>query len=161
MEVNGYEIKPNADLRNADLSGADLSGADLRYAGLREADLSGADLSGAVLPDFQVCPEEGSFIAYKKLSDGVVARVLIPVGAARTSSLVSRKCRASMVRVLDMEDASGIAITGPVAQWKTATYPLYYEPGKTVVADSFDPDIRIDCSHGIHFFMTRKEAKEW
>ena len=62
--VNGFLIKPFADLwgadlsgamlrwaklQNANLSGADLSGADLWKADLSGADLSGADLSGADL----------------------------------------------------------------------------------------------------------------
>jgi hypothetical protein len=54
MNVNGYVIKPKADLRGADLREADLRGADLRWADLRganlwEADLRGADLRGADL----------------------------------------------------------------------------------------------------------------
>ncbi len=47
MEVNGYTIKPEADLRGADLRGAELSKADLRGAILFRADLRGADLFGA------------------------------------------------------------------------------------------------------------------
>ena len=47
--VNGFLIKPFADLWGADLSGADLSGAMLRWAKLQNANLSGADLSGADL----------------------------------------------------------------------------------------------------------------
>ena len=42
MNINGYEIKPGADL-----SGANLSGANLRYANLEGADLVGANLDGA------------------------------------------------------------------------------------------------------------------
>jgi hypothetical protein len=49
MEVNGYEIKPNADLRGADLRGADLREADLREAALWGANLRGADLREADL----------------------------------------------------------------------------------------------------------------
>ena len=49
MNVNGYEIKPSADLRSADLRGANLLGADLEGANLRGADLEGADLEGADL----------------------------------------------------------------------------------------------------------------
>jgi len=30
-----------------------------------------------------------------------------------------------------------------------------------VKPDSFDPDPRVECSHGIHFFMTRKEAEAY
>jgi hypothetical protein len=62
--VNGYEIKPKANLCGANFRGADLRraslyeanlswanlrGADLRRANLREADLRGANLRGANL----------------------------------------------------------------------------------------------------------------
>jgi uncharacterized protein YjbI with pentapeptide repeats len=36
MNVNGYEIEPDADLENADLEGADLSNANLRAATLKK-----------------------------------------------------------------------------------------------------------------------------
>ena len=56
MVVNGYEIKPGADLRGADLEKADLEGADLRKANLRganlyRANLQDANLEGADLQD--------------------------------------------------------------------------------------------------------------
>ena len=47
--VNGYEIKPGANLRYADLRGADLGRADLRGADLGRADLRGVDLRDAYL----------------------------------------------------------------------------------------------------------------
>ena len=37
MKINGYEIKPHANLYGAYLNGADLRGADLRGADLRGA----------------------------------------------------------------------------------------------------------------------------
>ena len=54
MIINGYEIKPGADLRGADLRWTNLrwtnlSGADLRGANLSGADLRGANLLGASL----------------------------------------------------------------------------------------------------------------
>ncbi len=59
MQINGYEIKPSANLRGANLHGSDLrgatlcdakiSGATLRGANLYGADLRGADLSAADL----------------------------------------------------------------------------------------------------------------
>ena len=49
MKVNGYEIKPGANLYSASLSGANLSSADLRDANLRDANLRYADLEGADL----------------------------------------------------------------------------------------------------------------
>ena len=49
MIVNGYEIKPLANLFKANLSGADLRNADLSAADLFKADLIRANLSGANL----------------------------------------------------------------------------------------------------------------
>ena len=47
--INGYEIKPYADLQDADLQDAYLQYADLQGANLRRADLQGADLRRADL----------------------------------------------------------------------------------------------------------------
>jgi len=49
MEVNGYEIKPGANLRYADLSYADLRDTNLQGADLRRADLSYVNLQGTNL----------------------------------------------------------------------------------------------------------------
>ena len=49
MRVNGYEIRPFANLSRANLSGAKLSRADLSGANLFGANLSRADLFGANL----------------------------------------------------------------------------------------------------------------
>ena len=54
MKINGYEIRPGADLEGADLEGAnlryvDLKGAILKDANLKYANLEGADLKGANL----------------------------------------------------------------------------------------------------------------
>ena len=144
-----------ADLRSANLEGAalrsaNLVGANLRSANLVGANLEGADLQGANLPDFQIVPTEGSFIAYKKVSFGVI-KIEIPADAKRTSTLVGRKCRASHVKVLE---GSGFSCT-------YTENPIKYETGSTVYADSFNDDIRVECTNGIHFFMTEKEADEW
>jgi uncharacterized protein YjbI with pentapeptide repeats len=49
MKINGYEIKPSANLEGAKLEGANLEGADLRGAKLRDANLEGADVTGTIL----------------------------------------------------------------------------------------------------------------
>ena len=156
MLINGseYVIEPGADLRGANLRGANLWGVDLRGVDLRGADLRGVDLRGADLRDaklspFLIVPEEGSFIAFKKVDTGVI-KIMIPDDAKRTSTLVGRKCRASHILVLE---GSG----------KSQTYTqntLEYKEGEIVIADSYDDDIRVECTNGIHFFMTRKEAEE-
>ena len=65
MEINGYQIAPNAGLREANLCGADLYRADLRgadlcgaylyVANLRGANLRGANLHGANLRGANLC----------------------------------------------------------------------------------------------------------
>jgi hypothetical protein len=152
-----------ADLRGANLTGAFLTraalrGANLTGAFLTRADLRGANLTGASLPHFQLCPQEGAFVAYKALADKSVAKLLIPDTAARTSSLVGRKCRAEFVEVLEIIGKDG----NPVPQAAGRYDPqLIYVTGQTVHPDSYDPDVRLECTHGIHFFMTREEAKEY
>ena len=154
-----------ANLSRADLSGVDLSEANLSRANLSGVDLSGANLSGAnlymaeiegaTLPHYQICPERGAFDAWKcvecaETNQRMAIRVRIPAKAKRTSSLIGRKCRASEVKVLEGHGRS-----------PTAAYTLEYKKGEVVKADKFDPDPKVECTHGIHFFMTKKEAEEW
>ena len=49
MNINGYEIKPGANLKNANLKDAYLVGANLENANLEGANLKGASLVGAYL----------------------------------------------------------------------------------------------------------------
>jgi hypothetical protein len=162
-DLSGADLRV-ANLRGANLSGADLSGADLRVANLRGADLSGADLRGANLSgadlrganlrgsdmsSFVIVPA-GALEVYKKTSAGVVT-LLIPRSAARVNAYGSRKCRAEYALVLDAPE-------GAVSKHDNHTK---YVVGETVYPDSYDPDPRIECSHGIHFFLTRTEAENW
>ena len=149
-DLRGADLR-GADLQDANLRGSDLRGADLRGADLRGAYLRGSDLRGANLPHFQICPETGSFDAWKRVTNtagGTVIKIRIPAKAKRTSSLTGRKCRAEFVKVLK-GNGNG-KYDGTV-----------YTEGETVKADSFDPDIRVECTHGIHFYMTKKEAEEY
>ena len=151
----------SANLRSANLSGADLSGANLCGANLSGADLSGANLSGAECDHYTAffaltCPEEGAFIAWKKVK-GYVVKLRIPEDAKR-SSATSRKCRCSHAVVLGIQnlDGSRADIDSVVNEdyYVKATYTV----GETVHADSWDEDRWNECSHGIHFFITRDEA---
>ena len=148
--LKGADLE-GADLVIANLKGANLKGANLKGANLKGADLRGANLEGADLPNFLICPQEGSFVAYKKTTKGVI-KVLIPRDAQRTNSLAGRKCRTDKVVVMGGEGVGG---TGP-------NYPcIIYNEGDTIVCPDYDPDIRVECTKGIHFFMTEKEAREW
>ena len=148
-----------ADLREANLTGAYLTGADLREADLKGANLTGAYLTGAYLtgadlPDFQIVPEEGAFVGWKMVRGGFVLKLEIPRRAWRTSSLVGRKCRAGAVKVLAAMNTNLKEFGGIYDNTK-------YRIGSLVYADAFDYDPRIECTGGIHFFMTRKEAEQY
>ena len=167
----------DANLRGADLRGADLRGADLRGANLRGADLRGADLRGADLCDANLrdakagertamyhlaCPEEGTFIGFKKCQsyegEVVLVKLEIPEDAKR-SSATTRKCRCSKAKV--------ISITGIKSgkdyevAFSQRDKRFVYRVGETVVPDSFDEDRWNECSNGIHFFITKQEAIDY
>jgi hypothetical protein len=144
--LSGADLR-GADLRGAHLLGADLLGADLRGANLLGADLRGANLSGAKgLESFCILPE-GSIIGYKKLRGGTIATLQIPHDAKRVNAYGSRKCRAEFAYVL-----SG---TGKACHDSTEYKIGLIEP------NSFNPDPRVECSNGIHFFITRQEAIDY
>jgi hypothetical protein len=138
-----------AYLGGANLGGADLGGAYLRGANLGGANLRSANLRGSDMSSFVIVPA-GALEVYKKTSAGVVT-LLIPRSAARVNAYGSRKCRAEYALVLDAPE-------GAVSQHDNHTK---YVVGETVYPDSYDPDPRIECSHGIHFFLTRTEAENW
>ena len=141
-----------ADLRAANLRAANLRGANLYGADLRAANLYGADLSGTEgLAQFQVCPEVGAFIGFKKV-DSAIITLLIPADAKRVNAYGSRKCRAEFAYVLSVENSTGGLI---------AHHGFVYPRSGLVTPDSYDPDPRVECSHGIHFFITRQEALEY
>ena len=162
-----------AKLRGADLSGADLTHANLRYAdlthaNLRYADLKTADLSCAnitnVTYDEQTaffalqCPEEGSFIGYKKAKNFIV-KLLITEDAKR-SSATTRKCRCSKAKVLSITnlDGSESKLESICSKYDKS---FIYKVGEIVEVPDFDEDRWNECSTGIHFFITRNEAVQY
>jgi hypothetical protein len=87
-------------------------------------------------------------IGWKKLSRGVICKLRIPADAKRVGGLIGRKCRAEFAVVLEGCGRS---------QYGEGTE---YRVGETVRPDSYDPNPLEECSHGIHFFITREEAEE-
>ena len=175
-EANLYQ----ANLRGADLSGADLSGADLYQANLRGADLRGANLSEANLSEANLseanlseanlrgaknlnfpiaCPEEGSFIGFKKCQDGKIVKLKIPVDALRCSA-TGRKCRCSKAKVLSITNIDGTDANVGMAISKYDRN-FIYKVGETIEVPNFNTDRWDECSTGIHFFITRQEAVDY
>jgi len=152
----------DADLYGANLRDADLYGANLRGANLRDADLRDANLYGALnIPDYvsavtNIVPE-GDIIGYKKLRGRKIAKLRIPSDAKRCNA-TGRKCRAEFAEVLSIESIDGKKNFEEGFSYRKEN-PLCYKIGEIVRPDSFDEDRWNECSHGIHFFLTRYEAE--
>ena len=148
-----------ANLSDADLSGADLSGADLRGANLRDSDLSEADLSkvkynyNTAFLSLQ-CPEEGSFVGYKKASNKIVKLLILE--DSKRSSATSRKCRCDKAKVLSIESTDGKEKFTEAKSDFDCNF--IYKVGEIVKVDNFCEDRWKECAAGIHFFITKQEA---
>jgi hypothetical protein len=138
----------NADLQNAHLRSANLLDANLLGANLLGANLEGANLIGAI-GLFPIVPEAGAFHGFKKLADDTIAEIQIPADAERVGGYIGRKCRAS----------KAIVISGQGFSKRDSQFA--YAPGQVIIPDKWDNDPRVECSHGIHFFLTRKEAEQY
>ena len=172
----------NINLNHSDLRGADLSGANLIGANLSDANLSGANLNDANLCCANLsranlrcaslrnvkcdehtafyalqCPEEGSFIGYKK-AHGYIVKLEILADAKR-SSATSRKCRCSAAKVLSITTVDGSEEVKEIASDRDSDF--IYRVGEIVRVDNFDEDRWNECSTGIHFFITRREAEQY
>ncbi len=163
-DLSGANIR-GADLRYADLRCADLSGADLRDANIRGANIRGADLRGADLSGTKNVPfiptylPDGEFIAWKKLPNGLIAKLKILEDSKRSRS-TSDKCRCDKCLVLEFQNQDGSK-----SDLKTFTNKNYsecaYTVGEIVKADSWDKNRWNECSHGIHFFIDRQSAVDY
>ena len=147
--LNGAELS-GAYLSGAYLSGAYLSGANLSWANLSGADLSGATGSELAIAMTRILPD-GDLIGWKKCNGGVLVKLRIPADAKRSSAF-GRKCRAEFADVLEVIGAD-VAVTsahGPLTE---------YIAGQRVTPDSWDDNWKNECSHGVHFYITRTESE--
>ena len=168
-----------ADLSGANLSGADLSRANLSRANLSSADLSRADLSRADLSRANLYganlsgqPEEvinrlrqkfsivsdGDLIGYKKINNHII-KLLIPKEAKRVNALSSRKCRAEYVKILSITNMDTNEEVKEVIGGHDRNFK--YTVGKVIKPDSYDDSCLVECTNGIHFFISRIEAEEY
>ena len=139
-------------LYGADLTGASLRGADLTGADLRNAKLDGANMYGSVGFYLQ-CPETGAFIGWKRVRNHIIKLQITEM--ALRSSATGRKCRCSEALVLSIDDGA----LQEVINYKFSR--TVYKVGEVVRPDRFDTCRWEECTNGIHFFITRKEAEEY
>ena len=136
-----------AYLEGANLAGANLEGANLEGANLARAYLEGAKDAEYAVAQTRILPE-GSLIGWKKLRNGVIAKLRIP-DEARRSHAFGRKCRAEFVDVIE---GNGVSQHDGVTK---------YAPGLRVTCDKWEDDWTRECAGGIHFFITRIEAERY
>ena len=151
-DLSGVDLE-DANLEDANLEDANLVRANLVRANLVRANLEDANLEDANLPYFSIVPEEGPFIGWKKVRYGVVLK--LEILGRRTSSLVGRKCRTDKALVLEAFGEN----SGDKVFYSIHNHSFTYEVGKVVEVDNFDDNIRVECTTGIHFFITRREAE--
>lgn len=149
----------NASFRNAELNYSNFPFADFTAADLESAEVNFCNWSEAkfvyaqnipkvLAAQLTRCPPAGSFIGYKKLGNGTIAKLLIPEDAERSSS-TGFKCRASYAIVLEGDGTSIHDIT------------FVYKTGEKVIPSGFDKDRWQECAPGIHFYLTREEAEAY
>ena len=120
-----------------------------------------------------ICPEEGSFVAWKKAiwkkdlnkREEVLIKLQIPAKAKRCSG-TGRKCRASAVKVLGFYDMNDNQLPDDITVRAWYRDDFIYTVGKTVKSlalgkPEFNSDRWEECSAGIHFFITKQEAKDY
>ena len=151
----------NTKLCNADFDFAsrtywtDFSGSDM--TGLSTADVDFdpdylKDVKGLHMHMF--CPEEGSFIAWKKCRDGKIVKLLIPEYAERKGNTM-HNCRASEAVVLEIYDKDGDSADEAVSRYNK---DFKYVKGEKVIAEKLDPNRFGDVS-GIYFVLSREDAE--
>jgi hypothetical protein len=161
-----------ADLSGASLTHANLKDAILACANLTDADLTNAKMDGTDMAwaqlerahgvlfyePLEIVPSDGAFVGWKKLAGDAIAKLLIPADAKRCSTMLWRKCRCSSAKVLAIYDAHGKKIK---KGFSLGDPDFEYRTGEVVHPDAFDENRWHECSNGIHFFITRKEAENY
>lgn len=173
----------NSSLENALFDGTDIHGANLKNANMRmgafrscdlgECNICGADLYASVLENANLegvvsdentkwfrlrCPEEGAFLGYKKCVNDRLVQLLIPADAKRTSSTM-RCCRCDKAKVLTIKSFDFKQEFDEA--WSLVDENFVYRKGQWVEAGNFNPDRWFDSTGGIHFWLTREEAKAY
>jgi hypothetical protein len=117
--------------------------------------LSGSDLK-KIVAITTILPE-GELIVWKKLADGLIAKLLVPEKAKRVNAIGSRKCRFEYVKTIAIFDGAKRVKEGKgIRDSKTV-----YKVGELTYPDKFNDSPLVECSNGIHAFITKQEAKDY
>ena len=154
--ILGHANLTDADLTDANLSYANLRYVDLRYADLTRVDLTGADLTDTILDEKEQCRKgivlTEPMTGYKKSNEGKIITLEIPIGA-KVFSINNYKRRTSKCKVINMQGKTELSSIHDTN--------FKYHVGDEIEIKDFDDRYNVECSTGIHFFLTRKEAKKY
>lgn len=133
-----------------DFKDSDMTGVSIYDVDFDEKNLEG--VKGLYMPIF--CPEEGSFIAWKKCREDKIVKLLIPEHAERKGN--SRNTlRASEAVVLDIYDKNGDLVNEATS---FSDKEFKYIKGETVMPKDPDKAHQGDWD-GIYFVLSRGEAE--
>ena len=153
-------------LRNVNFDAARLQSVRFENCSLRNAYFEDSNMMREVTTNHPQLPQ-GELEGWKLLCGGtgehdcypVIARLRIPRDAQRVQPVVGYKCRASFVITEELFYPEGIKGSPSVhASYDRTTV---YRVGEWTVSDRYDDNPFVQCSHGIHFFLTRKEAEDY
>lgn len=170
-----------ANLHGADLTKCDLCRADLTGANLHYTRIEGANLHDAVGLQFIPigCPDTGAFIGWKQAhmrrggevcEEHVILKLLIPEDAYRTSD-TRRECRASKVKVLEIQAIDGTVLIDENTQTDDCAVSIKHpeveyrvgqiteaQPGYLETHQRFENTRYYHHNNGIFFFINRGDA---
>jgi hypothetical protein len=92
-------------------------------------------------------------------SEGKHIVLKLEIIGKRVSSYIGRKCRTDQARVIAAYGPLGGERTGTFYSMKKSAFE--YTVGAVVEEKAYDSDPKVECTSGIHFFMTAAEAKEF
>ena len=149
-------VMRTGSFRSCDMRACNIEGADLFGAVLEHADLEGI-ISNEETKWFRLhCPEKGAFLGYKKCVNDRLVQLLIPADAIRTSATLP-SCRCNKAKVLTIKSFD--YKENFEEAWSLVDENFVYKVGQWVEVKDFNKDRWQDSTTGIHFWMTREEAK--
>lgn len=167
----------NSNFISCSLTNVNLAGANLSRSEIRDCELKNIIISSYTSFYSLQCPEEGSFIGFKKanifvpdtLGDYIVTNMNIgsphPViiklqitEDSLRSSATSRKCRCSKAKVLSISYLDGTECSEGTIAHSQYDFDFTYKVGDVLEVKDFNEDRWEECATGIHFFITREEA---
>lgn len=163
--VDGCSFK-GANLQHADLRCASMKGADFTGANIQEVSFEDNDTAGAIpaKPLVELPPVGEAFTAWKKVAGqcfSFVLKLSVPADSPRVSTGISRKCRVQKVFVEAVFHTDGAPFYGWKEFHSFHKHSFLYVLGSTAGEPRFDPNPFLECTRGIHVFLTQNEAEEY